>query len=246
MTLAPAEEHTARLATWGWQAGRVALALLWLGWAALAWWSAPRPAEIGVARADLDAGRVVSAVRIESWGRSPQFWGSTPQPRTHPDGATLVWETTDGRVHYTAPDLDLPLNQWRRAGGVGPGPDSAVASLARQMDARGVPRGSTAALANVAFQLAGLLAVTGFLLVCVGPRPVRGTRVFWFWVGQFPLGLGALAWLATERPWTRRHGFEPETRISGWWGFGILFVFGIVLMMVMQLLRLMVPVSILP
>ena len=43
-----------------WSLLRVVLVVLWVGWAAATWWSAPRSATVAQARADLSAGRMAS------------------------------------------------------------------------------------------------------------------------------------------------------------------------------------------
>src|SRR5258705_6767137 len=90
------------------RAGRVLLALLWLGWAVSAWWTAPRPSQEEQARADLAAGRVVDFARIQGWDIARGFWGSLPSPIVSSDGPLLWWRTSDGRVHFASPDGDLP------------------------------------------------------------------------------------------------------------------------------------------
>lgn len=231
-----------------WQVGRAVLALLWLGWAGLAWWSAPRATEIQTLAADLDAGQVVSYQRVERWERDPGFWGQFRMPRDHPDGVILAWRTTDGQVHYAAPDLPVSPAQLGSAGGTSTNPDAAVGAAARDLDARGVPHayGFDNPLARASVPLAATLAILGLVLVVAGPAPVRGTRPFWFWIGSLPFGLGALAWLAFEHPWTYRAPPVPDRRLHGWWGFGFLLVIGFGVSFVLGLLRTVIPSSILP
>lgn len=72
---------------------------------------------------------------------------------------------------------------------------------------------------NTTVNPVGILTLICLLALLVGPKPVRGTKWAWFWfAGLMPAGLGVLAWLAFERPWTTPTGVTR--RRTGWAGLG--------------------------
>jgi hypothetical protein len=80
----------------GWQIVRIGLVVLWILWAALAWWTSPRHADTERMRADFDTGRVVAFEFADSLdGRGP--WGVSLTFRFAPQSnEILVWRTPTG------------------------------------------------------------------------------------------------------------------------------------------------------
>lgn len=61
--------------------------------------------------------------------------------------------------------------------------------------------------------LVSLAGLTGLLLVLVligAPQPRRATKWAWFWLILIPGGVGQLAWLAMEAPWSSGSNRRPE------------------------------------
>lgn len=234
---------------------RLCLVMLWLLWAMLAWWSAPRPVDADQVRSDIAAGRVSSTVRAELWEDDQRFWGSPPGPRVKPDGLLLVWTTKFGQIRYTAPALAERPADVIGAGGIGGGHGTQTAQLARQLGLAQERAGPATidhrSLASATRGLAGVLMVLCLAVVFMGPRPQRGTRVFWFWISWIPFGLGVLAWLATETPWSGRAPRggdvpEPAPRQGGLTGFALLVVGSIALAAVTMGLRALLGTWIVP
>jgi hypothetical protein len=222
---------------------RAALIVAWLGWAAMAWWSAPRPADADQARSDLTAGAVSSYTRASTWDRSEDFWGNPPTARAAEDGALVVWTTTSGQVRYATPDL--PGRPDESAGGSGDGLRQADALTALFAADRAIA--GNLQLPSTARTVASVMMLVFLFVLITGPAPVRGTRFFWFWIALSPFGLGVLAWLATERPWSRRawelsrpwsaEAVSGTRRRSGFLGFGLLLVGSIVASLLVAGLR---------
>lgn len=238
-------------------AARVLLVVAWLGWAGIAWWTAPRAATVDQTRSDVAAGRIDSFARASSVGRDGRFWGDLTAIRTRHDGDLLAWRTDSGRVRFTAPDRDWPRDR-QGADPSGSAAGSVIETLTGELRAAGVPEHiggvDGGRLADRGEQLASLLAGTGVLLVLLGPTPARGTRWFWFWVGMIPFGLGAVSWLALERPWSARAtelrwrqecGGGPARR-SGWLGLAFLLLCGIGLGIAAGALRAVLGPEIIP
>jgi len=205
-------------------AARWGLVVLWLVWAGLAWWTAPRPVDPAQARADIEANRVTSVVRAETWEARRGFWGFGRLPELRPDGGLLVWTTTSGQQRYAAPAHGgdpADLIGFGSSGG-SPEADRLAADLrAAQARSTGATFEHTA-LASAANGLGGFLALVTLAMLLAGPAPVRGTRFYWFWLTLLPFGSGVLWWLAAERPWSRRP--PPKTRQNGLNGFAVLFL----------------------
>lgn len=184
---------------------RVGLAVLWVVWAALAWWSAPRETTAEQFDADFAAGRIASYQTTDAWDR-PAPWAAPARAWWNPDGPLLAWTNDNGQTFYT----------W---------PHQPVHAIAQELGFAGIShRSGTSPLAQTASVLGLALIIAGLLVLLGGCDPRRGTRWFWFWIGQIPLGLGYLAWLWFERPATAPSP-EPQRR-SGLLGFGVLLVSG--------------------
>jgi hypothetical protein len=203
-----------------WVVLRVGLVGVWLVWAALAWWTAPRPSTADQARADLYDGRVVAAQWASGW-ENTTMWGQPPVARFAQEGTLLVWRTSDLRVRYA----DVELGR----------------GLTRQLLVAELPRGREAPVQWVGV-LAGGLILVGLAVLLGGPAPAVGTRWYWFWMGGVPFGLGLLYWLAVERPWAHPAppAVDPKTnkvrRRSGLTGFAFMILSGIALSILAALL----------
>ncbi|MEU5948606.1 hypothetical protein ABZ793_24030 [Micromonospora sp. NPDC047465] len=188
-----------------WRVLRIVLVVVWVAWAALSWWSAPREASRAQARSDLSAGRMVSYQWADGWDSTGR-WGWT-------DGRTLrctgcfgplfVWRTGNWRVHYTEFDRGSVgsvspgfFDAMQHSGPLAAAFDQALQSANLQPRWQGVD----APLPVRALPVVLLLSILTVLVF--GPDPARGTRWFWFWLlTGVPLGLGLIWWLARERPW---------------------------------------------
>lgn len=197
---------------------RYVLLAAWIVWAALAWWTAPRLATLDQLQRDAAGDQVSSVERSSGWD-DDGFWGRPRIPQRSLEGSMVVWQLRDGRTRYRYVDND---------GTPAPATDSRVESLTAALGRSGPPMltpGRIGAITTV-------LAIVFLAVLLGGPTPVRGTRWFWFWVALLPFGLGGVAWLAYERPWSRRAAVldtvepvaEHRERRSGWRGFGYLIV----------------------
>ena len=220
MTVVDASRPAARV--WYTIMVRAILALAWLVWAVLAWWSAPRLADSARLDADLNAGRIPSYATADSWVW-PNFWGAPPTTRNFGSGdeRILAWTISNGQAFYiivSGPHFDFsyPSTTLR----------SPMDDLLKKLGNAKVPYGSWTGPGSATAPLAALLALIGLGVVIGGPDPVRGTRWFWFWFGQIPFGLGFVAWLAWERPWASPPPTPVEKRRSGWLGLGYMIVIG--------------------
>src|SRR5687768_9455494 len=90
---------------------RVLLLLLWVGWAVLSWWSAPRPATVAQLRADVAAGRITGFTRAGVWESDQRLWASTTtRAESTERGLLIVWHTSSGRLRYVEADGDRHAN----------------------------------------------------------------------------------------------------------------------------------------
>lgn len=194
--------------TWRWwDVLRLALVVLWLLAAVLAWWTAPRKQSYDQAKADVAAGRVTAYQWGDRWdGDDPGPWfGVSALQSAGTLGPLFAWRTPDGQVRWTdTVDFDevtttgaVDDKSYSGAGAVGIAQELRAAGLEHRggdVDSPGP------VVAGIGFVLAAIFLGT----VVAGPAPVLGTRWFWFWlVSLAPLGLGLLFWLARDRPWSR-------------------------------------------
>lgn len=214
-----------------WRAVRVGLALLWVGWAALAWWSAPRGSTVAAAHADLAGGRVAAYGFVDGVGGVETVWFA-PIRMTASDGQPgrmFLWRTPDRRVHYTPVATTAQGRQPTEAEQI---------QLALPDGARG--RSVIPALPAV---LSAILVLGSLGILIGGPAPGLGTRWFWFWLGGVPFGLGLLLWLATDRPWTEPppRPLHPKTgrpaRHRGYVGFALALLAGLAVSILLALLH---------
>lgn len=222
---APAE----RTRRW-WAVLRLALVVLWLLAAVMAWWTAPRRQDYDQAKADLAAGRVTAYQWGDRWdGADPGPWfGTATLQSSGTLGPLFAWRTPDGRVRWTdTTDFD----QVTTTGAVDDTSYSGVGAVGIAQDLRAAGReGLGGDVDGRVPVVTGISAVLGMIflgMVVAGPAPALGTRWFWFWlVSLAPLGLGFLLWLARDRPWSRAAAPAPvsggaERRDRGMLGFGI-------------------------
>ena len=215
-----------RLSRW-WSVLRAALLVMWLVAAAASWWSAPRQASYGEAKAAVAEGRLTAYQWGDSWdssGPRPWFDGSTLQS-TGAQGPIFAWCTSDGRVRWADTDdfgeLSLTGNVEEDSYS-GPG----AAGIAQELKAAAMEdRAGAVDTRNPWIAGVGAVLAVAFLgIVVAGPAPVLGTRWFWFWLTwTAPYGLGLVFWLLRDRPWSRTArpaqkagGGEPRDR--GWRG----------------------------
>lgn len=191
---------------------RVVLFVLWAVWAGLAWWTAPRPVDDDQARRDSSDGQVVTFVRAEGWAGPSGLWVVPPNPRTSESGGLLVWSTRAGQLRYTGPTVARDPAGLVGASGQSSAPETE--RLADQLRAAqtgaGQPVVDHRLLGNVAIGLAAALGLIGLFILLTGPRPERGSRIFWFCVALLPYGVGFLTWLGLERPWSRRRDGDGD------------------------------------
>ncbi|WBB68670.1 hypothetical protein [Micromonospora sp. WMMD812] len=200
-----------------------ALLLLWVLWAGLAWWSAPREVSVSDLDRDIAAGRVVTFQRTDGWNDSTAYWGSAPEPRYGAEeGGIVAWTVPTGQVRYT---YDGGPPQGPDAEPVGR--DARLTATAQAWRADGAPAHR---IADAAVLSAAAIGLTWLVMLVSGRPPRAGTRWFWFWVGLLPFGVGVLAWLYRER-WrptpAPTPAPAPDRRRTGWWGFGLLVLGGI-------------------
>ncbi|MFC3502996.1 hypothetical protein ACFOOK_18705 [Micromonospora krabiensis] len=212
-----------------------ALLLLWLLWAGLAWWSAPREVPVDELDRDLAAGRVITFQRTDGWN-DDALWGDAPEPRYGADqGGVVAWTLPNGQVRYT---YDGGPQGWSD-----PGPsarDARLTATAQVWRADGAPAHRVSDAAVLTAMAIGLI----WLFVLVNGRPPRvGTRWYWFWVGLLPFGVGVLAWVYRER-W--RPAPERAARHSGWWGLCVLILGAIGLSVLVAGLRALLGGTVVP
>jgi hypothetical protein len=219
-----------------WQVLRVVLVLGWIAWAAITWWAAPRESTADQVRADIAAQRLTYYEWGDGWKNDGGLVSPFPVWLRDGDGSMLLWHTTDGRRHYLS--VDEPT------AGAGLGPEASA--LDQQLQAY---EGQRPVDPPVGAVVSGLLiagAVLGLWALVSGPDPVIGTRWFWFWlVSGVPFGLGALWWLARERPWSSRAPVR-DRRLKWWAGIGIGFVASLVIGLALMGLRRVVGDDVVP
>lgn len=217
MTGTTGDHRHGRWHGWGtWRVARIALVGAWCLWAVAAWWSAPRPAEVDDARADIAADRVTVYQWADTWHRpTVSLWGTVPELRSwgH-NGPLFVWRTNEGRTYYAAADAataEPPL-----VGAAEPSRPQTeairAAVMASLLDTARPLHGDVRPAYRYLPMLIGLVCLA---VIVLGPAPALGTRWYWFWLTTgAPLGLGVLAWLAVERPWSARPGPMSEPGVD--------------------------------
>jgi hypothetical protein len=192
-----------------WRMLRIALVALWVVWAALSWWAAPRQADVAEARADLSAGRVMSYQWADSWDADAiDGWNSPERPRLRSSGTQgpmFVWRTPDWRIHYAMTGVDSTEFTLDDSVDATRFSDPEAASVDQAVHAAGLRTGAVddGPVWPILLAITIVMALTFLGVLINGPAPVTGTRWCWFWlVSGAPLGLGLLYWLARERPWS--------------------------------------------
>lgn len=241
----------AAVRTWRWwDVLRLALVLLWLVAAVGSWWTAPRQESYEQARADVAAGRATAYRWGDEWETDTlRRWMPVETLRSSgPLGPLFAWRTPDGRVHWTDTDdyhnvtITTDADQESHSG-------AGAARIAQDLQAAGLEHrgGDVNVIGRGLSVVGGILAVVFLGVLVTGPAPTRGTRWFWFWVAYFlPYGLGLLAWLARERPWslaaptvTASDGVDRRDRGIRGFTLGILgsLLIGVVSMTLQAVLR---------
>jgi hypothetical protein len=202
-----------RVAEWLVQGVRITLLTLTLVSIGAVLWQHPRTGTMAGFRHDLVSNRAAAVEVVTQSGQeiSPGHPWRTPD-RT-PAVPYVRWTTTDHRVH------DAAIGP----GGFPSGPTGAMyAAFGGISGARLLPPSARSDLAtwlpkhrertgHTTVNLIPLFTLVCLVLLVAGPTPQRGTRWAWFWfAGLVPLGLGVLAWLAFERPWSRRLARTPD------------------------------------
>ncbi|MET7672599.1 hypothetical protein [Micromonospora luteifusca] len=213
---------------------RWGLPVLWLLWAPLAWWVAPRESSEAQLDRDLVTGRVVTFQRASGWADDDAYWASPPRLRYAANGGLLVWTVPNGQTRYAfGASPDAYLVEPDPSAGVGPGwREARLAAIAGTWRMDG---GSAQRIANAAGLFAGVLTVVWLGRLIGGAPPLAGTRWFWFWVGFLPLGVGVLAWMYREL-WKPPPGPVPG-RSSGWRGVGWLLLASIGISLLVSVAR---------
>ena len=226
---------------------RGVLPVLWLVWAGLAWWTAPRQVPAEQWERDVAAGRVVTAQRADGWSVDLSFWGAQPQPNVGATGWLVVWTVPNGQIRYAdvgtfvtpdvtpalvTPDVDAAPDGDGDFDGEGVGSagygigDLGVSPAAYTW---GSERGLAHRLAITAALLAAVIGLVWLFMLVAGPAPAAGTRWFWFWIGLLPFGLGVLAYWFREWRFAGHPEWEGRGGRSGWLGLGWLIFGGIAL-----------------
>lgn len=232
MTVTAAAEGTAtRVGWWLGQVVRVAVGLVLLGGLFGAALGAAAPSSLQVFGDDLQAGRVAEVVLAD---------GSDflPASLRDDDSETVVrWKLVGGGWRVASlGDEQLAPDPSAGEGSI----DRAWDDVRTQAEAAGVPVSlSGPGTPRLLIQLARL-AETALVLVLIGaPQPRYATKWAWFWMLLVPGGLGALAWIAVEAPWSSRANRHPEPlphnqqpddrRLTGGRSLAITFALGILL-----------------
>ncbi|MBQ1014450.1 hypothetical protein KBX53_26620 [Micromonospora sp. M51] len=221
---------------------RWALPVLWVLWAALAWWVEPRESTEAQLDRDLAAGRVVTYQRANGWDDDDPYWGSQPDLRPAEQGWMITWTVPSGQTRYAS--VQPPDPQPYSAGSdrlARTGLDARLAAVADPWHAGGdVP----SRIATTAGLLAGVLTLLWLGRLIVGAPPLAGTRWFWFWVGLLPFGVGVLAW--TYREVWRPPPAPVPGRGSGWRGFGWLILAGVGISLLVSVARIVFGTTVVP
>ncbi|PZG18900.1 hypothetical protein C1I95_12635 [Micromonospora craterilacus] len=234
---------------------RWGLPLLWLVWAGLAWWSAPREVPAEQLERDAAAGRVVTAQRADGWTDEwPSFWGARTPPRVSQTGWLAVWTLQNGQVRYAdigpfvgpGPDFDTVFDDdsdesvpdadevgFDDAGVTYPGSALDYEWVSLRGVTWGGEQGLAYRLSQAAVLAAAVIGLVWLAMVVGGPVPAAGTRWFWFWIGLLPLGLGVLMFWFRERRFVGHPEWQGRGDRSGWLGFGCLVFGGIALSLVL-------------
>jgi hypothetical protein len=200
--VANAEGTATRVGWWLGQLVRATVGLLLLGGLLGAALGAAAPSTLSALSDDLNAGRVAEVVFADSSSFSP------PTLRDADSHPVVRWKLVGGG--------------WRVAsageGSISPDPSQSVGSVdiaenavRRQAEAAGVPVSLSGPVAPRRLIQAAMVVEVLLVLVLIGsPQPRYATKWAWFWVLLLPGGLGHLAWIAAEAPWSSRANRRPE------------------------------------
>jgi hypothetical protein len=202
---------------------------LWLG---ISLWGAPVPAGGSRLKAAADGDQITNINRLASppspLSHQPLFLFGHRDP-TDNTGTVLVWTTQNGQRYYTDATTvpgPFPNNDGVTTGSLISGDGSNPTS---------VDRVSAYLLQRTHFEggvawaaLAQLALVVGAIGAIRSRPPVRGTRWFWFWVINLPLGVGVLWFALRER-------FRGPTPVRERWNGGQGFAISVVGVPLIQL-----------
>lgn len=245
------------------------LVLLWAAWLIALWVAQPRLVPPERLEDDLAQGGVsgysfvvLREDRSGMFDTSPavEVWPAPDDAREQLPGAGLDdWSPDDGTVTL-AYWVDSRVADLRVLDPDRTSPEI-LRAIADRLDEAGIEdRTTTSSYALVSGNGSGnvlALMLVGLLVVVTGPRPGRGTRWFWFWLLSLPLGLGLLAFAVLEllRPpqlvvvrevpsdgdgTASEDAFTPK-RLSGWAGFWVTILGGILVTVVADQLADLVP-----
>jgi hypothetical protein len=232
MTVTAAAEGTAtRVGWWLGQVVRAAVGLVLLGGLLGAALGAAAPSDLGVLGDDLQAGRVAEVTLADGSDFSP------PSLRDDDSLTVVRWKLVGGGWRV-APlgDEQLAPDPSAGEGSI----DRAWADVRTQAEAAGVPVSVPGpATPRLLIQLARLVEIALVLVLIGAPQPRYATKWAWIWILLLPGGLGALAWIAVEAPWSSRANRHPEPlphkdepddrRLTGGRSAAITFALGILL-----------------
>lgn len=203
MTVAAAAEGTATRFGWwlGWLV-RAAVGVVLLGGLFGAALGAAAASNLSVLGADLNAGQVAEVVFADSSDYSPP---TLRDADTHP---VVRWKLVgSGWRMASAGDGSLSPGLSEGVGSV----DVAENDVRRQAAAAGVPVSQSGpATPRRLIRAAAVVEVLLVLVLIGSPQPRYGTKWAWFWMLLLPGGLGHLAWIAAEAPWSSRANRRPE------------------------------------
>ena len=221
---------------------RVTVALVLLGGLLGAALGAAPPSDLDALAADLDSGRVTEIEFSDSGAYEPGLRRDSVDPvvRWRTVGAGWQVARLDGTLGDRSTVGGWPADGSAGTDVVGSGPAEDRAAIRVRAQAAGVPivdRGPDAAHRLV--QVATVLSVLLVLVLIGSPQPRRATKWAWFWLMLLPGGLGQLAWIAVEAPWSTRANRRPEplphnrqpddTRLTGGPAFLLSVAVGLVL-----------------
>lgn len=202
MTVTAVAEGTAtRVGWWLGQVVRAAVGLVLLGGLLGAALGVAAPSYVFVLQADLTDGRVAEVVIADRSDYSP------PSVQNGDSETVVRWKLVGGGWRV-APLGDGALADPSAGDG---SVDSAATDVRRQVEAAGVPVSlSGPETPRLLIQLARLVGLVLVLVLIGAPQPRYATKWAWFWVLLLPGGLGALAWIVIEAPWSSRANRHPE------------------------------------
>ena len=182
-------------------------------------WQHPRTGTMAGLRHDLVTNRATD-VRIVTESRTFLSFGQPWRlPDRHPALPYVEWVTSDHRVHDAQIGSGGFPGGYTNFGTAGYDgiTNSELLPRPAQRDLSGWLDNAHRAQPGVTTNSwLGWLSLACVAVLLAGPATRRGTKWAWFWfTGTAPLGLGLVAWLAFERPWSRSLARTPDDRPPG-------------------------------